>query len=178
MAVALVAGQAMLYAVIGWLTFMQSPAGPVPERADPPVAPRIALPTASMVLPPVSLSTTRAPSAPERTVTRTGRPVTPAGAVTKRPPAPSPEPARPKPSRPKPAPEVPAEPAPVEVIAPVAPPTAPDLGTAPDPAQTDEVQGPVVPGEPCDPAGALGVTSDGVALRCEEQDERLVWQII
>jgi hypothetical protein len=57
---------------------------------------------------------------------------------------------------------------------------SPDTGPAPSPspADSEEIQGPVEVGQPCDPEGAFGVTADAVSLRCVlQEDGTVVWQI-
>jgi hypothetical protein len=172
-AVALVAGQAALCAVIGWLTFGPAPAPSRPSAAlDPPAPPRLAMPSISIAPPPTSAPptspppTTRATSSPRAAVARFARPP--------RPPAPPKQPDREGTSEVPPLPlDSPISPTPTESASP-----SPDPNASPLPSSTDVVQHPVVEGGPCEPEGALGRTVDDVALRClRGEDGRLVWQI-
>ena len=165
LAVALLAGQAALCAVIGWVTF-GPPTGPSPQQAaDPLAAPRLAMPTASVAMPPPPAPATRAPASPAAGPAKAAR--------TTR------SPAREQDERAGAVDE------PTTMIAPATtPPSEPpapspdEASTPPAPTATDDVQGPVVEGEPCEPENALGVTADGVSLRCvRQEDGGLVWQL-
>ena len=165
-AVALVAGQAALCVVIGWVTF--GPSGPEPEPqpqaagGGPPLSERIVFPTPptvpAVVAPPPGASASKAPSSPRASRSSTS-PTTRATSkqVTE-----------------EPQPNIaPAEDAPV--------PPEPDPGVAATlpPSSIAPVQSPAVEDESCDPEGAEGLTSDGVELRCVlDAGGDLVWQII
>ena len=165
-AVALVAGQAALCAVIGWVTFGPSGSEPEPEpqAAGPTLSDRIVFTTPPTIPPPVvaapppRASASKAPSSPRASKSTTS-PTTRATSkqVTE-----------------EPQPNIaPAEDAPV--------PPEPDPGVAATlpPSSIAPVQSPAVEDESCDPEGAEGLTSDGVELRCVlDAGGELVWQII
>ncbi len=169
-AAALVAGQAALCAVIGWVTFGTPDAAPpsAARPADPPAARSIVVPTVSMALP--------VPAAPAATTT--------AGTATTRPKAPTRAPKPPRPATTPPrarttsVPVPPTTPAtPVFTAEPTAAPPAADVGATAAPT-SPEVQKPVVVGEPCDPPGASGRTADDVDVRCVRGDDGPPrWQI-
>ena len=169
---ALAAGQALLCAVIGWLTFGSGPAGshpaPPSQPADPLAAPPLVMPTASMALPPTSApATTSAPRSRAAAPVRSSRPA--------RPPAPPRVPQRTRTEPPAvtiAAPDDTAEPQP-----PAAAPE-PDPAATPVPSSSADVQLSVTVGDACEPPGALGITDDDVALICVPgPDGRPVWQI-
>jgi hypothetical protein len=162
-AVALVAGQAALCAVIGWVTFGPSEAKPDAAGVHPLTKP-IVFPTA----PPLPLRAAPVPpdvSTSKKQESRAARPSrTPTTRATANPAADRPQP----------------------VIAPAAtsrepvPTTPPGLAATqpPAPSPSEVVQSPVVVGRPCRPEGAKGRTSDAVDLRCvKDADGDLVWQI-
>jgi hypothetical protein len=161
-AVALATGQAALCAVIGWVTF-GSP-DPAPSRATRPVAPPIVMPTAGMGLP-VSAApvlTTSAVRSRPKTSTRAPKPPRPATTPSAR---------------------VTTTTAPRPLVAPsqhstgpVTLPTTGDPATSPTPTPS-EVQEGVVPGEPCDPPGAVGRTIDDVEVHCKRAGDIAIWQI-
>ena len=177
-AVALVIGQALLYALIGWLTLGHSrsephrPAAPVDQLAAPPLVPA---PTATVTrsaiaaskqprrpssATPGRLRATTAPAAPARRTTAPTKPpvpisVPPADAVPPPVPiAPSP-PASPAPALPGPTSEAPRTPLP--------------SGTSGPPSDIDpvggEIQQPVVVGVWCRPQGAFVRTAEGELVR-------------
>ena len=167
---ALVAGQAALCAVIGWMTFGPSETKPQAVRAaDPPGEP-VVLPTASTWMPPLHVppaptSAGKSAAAPAPRVSRSARP-----AKVRRTSAPTREKPRTvmAPEESKQIPSEPAAPNP-ELASPV-PPVPPSAGA---------VQRPVVVGERCQPEGAPGRTADDVELKCvRDRDGALVWQII
>jgi hypothetical protein len=171
-AVVLAAGQALLCAVIGWLTFGSGPAGSHSAQPSPPVnplaAPPLVMPTASMVLPATRApATTRAPrsraAAPARSI-RPGRPPAP--------------PRAPQRSSTEPPPEVMAVPDDTPTPQPPAAAPEPDPAATPAPSGSGEVQLSRTVGDACDPPGAPGITDDNVALTCVPgSDGRPVWQI-
>jgi hypothetical protein len=185
MAVALVAGQAALCAVIGWVTL----GGPQPHRAGPPTPnPRAGGP---LVAPPLTVAPappTSVPPAPRTSV----RP-----APTSAPPAPLPPPvivqAGATSTRPptftalQRLPSITPTPMPVtaaKTIPPVAPTvlaspsSGSNLAPTPTPAASDIQQG-VVVGDPCDPVGANGTTVDGTPVLCVLEDDGVPrWQIM
>ena len=165
-AVALLAGQAALCAVIGWVTFGPPQTGPRSQQPVAPLAaPPLAMPTASVAMPPTPTPSTRAPKsdADRARSTRIHR-----------------APAPPAQKRARTVEERPATVLAPDSLAPEPPAPSPDVAATPppDPTESGEVQGPVVEGEPCDPEGALGLTVDDVSLRCVRlEDDRIVWQI-
>ncbi len=172
-AAALVAGQAVLCAVIGWVTFGSS--GPPPSVAgravDAPTVPPIMVPTASMAIP-------LPPSpAPGTTATATRRAQESTRPARKPPPKPVATPGvrtTTVPERPTTVATTTAETRPA--VPPSVPPVA-DPAATPAPMPT-EVQQEVVAGEPCDPPGALGETVDDVEVSCVRgPDGRPSWQI-
>ena len=164
MAAALVAGQAALCAVIGWLTFGPSEPAPRAAAVNPPAA-QISAPTLPVLTLPPPLP---APApAPSNSVAKTVKPPVKSSkpAVTR------------KPSKPvvDEKPQIVIEPAKSKEPS-VSP--NPELQATPPPAPVGEVQGPVVKGLPCSPEGAKGETLQDVALRCAKDDDGdLVWQI-
>jgi hypothetical protein len=172
-ATALVAGQALLCAVIGWVTIGPPDAGPRAARtveplAAPPVVPSLAgpAPAPPRVSPPPDSAQTPSPrgSRARSSASRAPAPPRRTRATT------------------KPAP--PPDESPTLVIAPPEPGetrTTPDPGiigtVAPSPVET--VQGPVTVGEECEPEGAPGITADDRKVRCVRNDDGdLRWQII
>jgi hypothetical protein len=163
-AVALVAGQATLCAVIGWVTF--GPPEPAPQAAGVnPLTSPIELPTSSLPLPPLPMP----PAPPDASMSKAA-PLSPR----------APRSSKPATSRAtsKPAAEEPRPIIATDEVPPEPPPTSPTLNLTPPPSAVDEVQFPVVEGAPCSPEGAQGLTSEQVELRCEKDDDGdLVWQI-
>jgi hypothetical protein len=154
MAVALVAGQAALCAVIGWVTFGAghpdrpgNAAQAVDPLADPP---QIEPPATAAPAPPGSATVPPAPPAAKASTSTRA----------------SSHPAAPKPHRSTPARAAPV-PAPRQSAA--APRPSPPGGQAelqhPSPAPTGTQSGAVL-GEPCDPVGAPGLTVDHIVLHC------------
>lgn len=172
-ATALVAGQALLCGVIGWVTFGRSDAGP--QAAPVAVEPAAPLPAAPSVFVPAPLPP-EAPSSPSPPpATRSARAKT---SVSRSPAAPL-RTRTTTPTRPAPPAD---EPPPTLVIAPPEPtrgtPNPGLIGTVP-PAPSDPVQRPVTVGDECAPEGALGVTADDRWVRCVRDDDGdLRWRII
>jgi hypothetical protein len=165
---ALVAGQALLCAVIGWLTF--GPPDAAEETAAPvqPVAapPPLVIPSITVALPPTPPPSTRA--------TTEEPPNPPPRARSSRSPR---QPVAPKPAGRQVDTGEPGTPVVAPPVEP-APAPSPDVNATPTPSESAEVQGPVVAGEPCEPEGAPGVTDDEVALRCVRADDgQLRWEI-
>ena len=170
-AVALLVGQALLCAVIGWLNFGPSQAhrgkaSPVdPPMAAPPfVAPLPSVPQ------PLSAPAETARPAPARTSAKVKASTSPA----KRSPAPPPEPEFPQPvNGPSRSPSTTPR-------APAAPPETPGLTTDPPlPSPRDDVQAPVKVGDKCDPEDARGRTATGTPVRCVRDDDGdLRWEIV
>ena len=154
-AVALIAGQALLCGVVGWVTFGAGPArhssAPVPT-VEPLAGKPLTIPTPAPPPPrPPKSSASSSPSARESSVK-----AVPATTAT-----------RPRPTS-KPAARIP-----LKQVSP--PPPVPAL---PIPASADPVQSPVELFDVCAPAGALGRTADGVSVRCVLGiDGTLHWQI-
>jgi hypothetical protein len=169
-AVALLAGQALLCAVIGWLNFGPSPAHRGAARpVDPLAAPPFVAPAPSAGRVKTSAATPR----PTRTSAKEKAPTT-------RPP---------RPTLPPPDPESPSivdAPSPaassLEPVQPAPPETTPELGTRPpppSPSPSDKVQAPVKVSDDCAPEGALGKTSNGTNVRCvRKADGELRWEIV
>jgi hypothetical protein len=159
-AVALVAGQAVLCAVIGWVTFGSGHThrtGPVPS-VEPLAAKPLVIPPPAVVPPPKPPRSSATPSAGKKDTTSasssprssTGQPHAAPASVA--------ETTR-SPGRPSPPPEEPAL-------------------TQPSPSSDDEVQSPVKLLDACDPVDALGLTVAGLSLRCVKgADGSLHWQI-
>ena len=182
-AVALVVGQAMLCAAIGWVIFSYSR-----EHAhrDSPVVDQMAAPPAGIPPPPSGLTPipTRAPTSPAPTTrktrttsTRPAEPVPPATIDT-----PSIEaatgaltfpglPAGAAPAATSESPQLSQAPSAVPVG------TAPTAAASPTP--TEAVEEPVVAGAPCNRLGALGRTADGADVRClPDARGHLRWKIV
>ncbi|WP_203815589.1 hypothetical protein [Paractinoplanes ferrugineus] len=158
MAVALVLGQALLCALVGYLTLGRSGAQPRADQlAEPPLAPPVTA-TRSFEPPSSAAPSSRAATAtgkPKRRNTagsgrsRTAPPPAPPGLATRSPmtllgPSPSARPPGPTPGSGNP-------------FLPPRPPTVPPGGP---------VQRPVTVGDLCVPAGAFGFTSDDTLVRC------------
>ena len=172
-AVALVAGQAALCAVIGYVTFGPGPAGGTADRAGEARAPAV-MPTASIGLPAAPM-----PAVPEPSTSRqTPRPKSHGRAAddvkaepeTKRT-------TRYADDRPETisAPDAGGEPVPK----PPKPPKPQPTEDAGDPAATPggELSGPVKVGDECETEGARGLTSAGDVVRCVRTAAgELLWQ--
>ncbi|MEV4707142.1 hypothetical protein [Actinoplanes sp. NPDC049316] len=179
-AVALVTGQALLGAVIGFMTFDRDEAGPAASRAAEPAA-----------APPIVAPAPSTPAATEASQPPGKRAVADASSGTRRVPA-SPAPAFPAPAFPAPASSAPAEavtrpgtspsptrtssaPAPLPPSSSAAP--APGLLPSPD-ADQPGAETPVAR-EPCEEEGATGRTGDGKTVRCRrDRDGRLRWRLV
>lgn len=157
-ATALIASQAVLCAVIGWVTFgSKEPAHSQPRAAEPLLGPPIVVPPASVA--PVTTPPALGPVKPDRTT----------GSLPKQSLAPIRSSAAAQARR--------AEP----TLAP-APSTSARIGADlvhPATPSASAVQTGAEVGEKCDPEDADGVTTDGIAVRClPDEDGNLVWQII
>ncbi|WP_127497508.1 hypothetical protein [Actinoplanes solisilvae] len=164
LAVALVVGQALLCALIGWLTLGQSR----PEPARPPgssVVDAMGAPPS----PPAIRPTSRAVPAPATRARKATS--TPAPRRSTNTPAPRTAATTPTPVPIEGPPEDPA------VVPPVPPPAASPPATSPPPA--DVVQQPVREGDECRPLGARGRTAKGEDVRCvREWPRQLRWRIV
>lgn len=160
LAVALVAGQAALCAVIGWVTFGPSEPAPKASGAQTLSGP-IVFPTPT--LPPVLVA-----PAPPRAPASKGS--SPRASRSSRPPTSR---ATSEPAAEKPQPVMATDQSPIVPM-----PPDPDLAATPPPSPIQEVQFPVVQGTPCDPEGAKGLTDKDVDLQCvKDHDGDLRWQI-
>jgi hypothetical protein len=173
-AAALVAGQALLCGVIGFVTFDDEAETEPAARAAPPLAdPQIGVPRPGGPRPaPSSAPGIDAPSGSAAAVRRWSREAA-SRAV------PRPAPSAVLPASPAPPPGPPASPGAVPV--PPAPPaqvTSPPAGLLPSaPAAEDDLHAPVEVGERCDEAGALGWTARGRIVRCARgHDGDLRWR--
>jgi hypothetical protein len=179
-ATALVAGQAALCAVIGWITFgaTHGPARTASAPVDPLAGAPLVIPPPSVV-PPVLPKTGPAVTA-KATATSIDRTTAPRSRRTARhsspPPPAAPPPVAPPPVAPLPAPTAPTT---TSTDPPPSPPASDDSQLiVPTPTPTPQIQQPVVVREPCDPENALGKTAAGVALVCvHAADGTLRWQI-
>lgn len=151
-AVALLVGQALLGALIGWLTLGRSPAADGGAAVDHLVAPPFAAPPATSPAPARSSAQPAGggSSAPAEIRTPATRRNLPAAQRTTTPPPPPPDPPDPSPPLVTGSPELITEPPPAPL----------------PPSATPEVQEPVVIGERCRPPGAFGRTADGIEVRC------------
>ena len=166
-AVSLVTGQALLGAVIGFVTFDRDDGAPVaPRAADVVAAPPIVVPAPSLPVPSRSSRAPRKRAAAEVS-TSIRRTVPPPAEPTET------ETERPRTSTaPRPATTAP-EPAPSSTPPPPAPPPTALLPPEYD-APPDDT--PVIR-ERCDEEGATGRTDDGRAVRCErDRDGDLRWR--
>jgi hypothetical protein len=169
-ATALVAGQALLCGVIGWVTFGPSEPGPRAARTVEPLAPLPVVP--SVVVPPAP------PRASPPSRPASSRSVRAKSSASRSPAAPK----RPRVTTEPPPPA--DEPPPTLVIAPpdqdkTRTPPSPGLVGTGTPTPTASVQGPVTVGGECEPEGAPGVTADDRRVRCVRAgDGDLRWQII
>lgn len=168
MAVALLIGQALLCALIGWLTLGRSPSAPgagtvVGQAAAPP--PRV-VPAPD---PPTPAATSRAPEAPasktRRPAQRTTRPSPVPTRTVSPPPATSSAPA-PAPPTTVPSVTPSSEPIALPPEPPAVTPTESE-DPAPEGDEPDEkIQWNVTVGERCYPEGAYGKTRRGALVRC------------
>lgn len=178
-AIALVVSQALLCALIGWLTLGRRGSGTaVDELAAPPQVPPPTV-TSSYATPSPS-ATTSAP-APRAT---TGPAATDADVVTATSTR-STATARPSATAPPAVPDIvlPVVPEPIVSLLPTPTPSRsavpPQLPGASARPQVPEVPGPVVVGEPCTPEWAWGRTADGTLVRClRTWHHSLRWKIV
>jgi hypothetical protein len=161
-AVALVAGQAALCAVLGYLTFGAGPSTTsAPDRAAEARAPAV-MPTASLAvpvapMPPVpgtSASTRSTPQRKSRTVVGAKAEPSPRKKATRQ---------AEEPPRTIIAPDDGADPAPQ--------PTGPKPTGGATATPGDELSGPKKVGDPCDTEGLLGLTAEGKPVRCTRDDD-------
>jgi hypothetical protein len=181
-AVALVAGQAALCAVIGWVTLGGPHTAGLPAPNPLAGGPLVVPPLTVAPAPPTSVPT--APRTSVRPAPTSAPPaplpppvIVPAGATSTRPPTST-----------APQPHPPIPPAPMPVTAAKTPPVAPtvlaspssDSNLAPTPTPTaSDIQQGVVVGDPCDPVGAAGTTVDGTPVLCVLGDDGVQrWQIM
>lgn len=164
MAVALVVGQAMLCALIGWLTLGRHRAEPTRPPGSS-VVDQLAIPALTSAAPPsrgtisataLSRPTSAAPrrAAPARTTVTAD---VPPPAV---PPAGDPQPINAPPDDPV-APPMPPPPSPSRTQTP-----APSAATPSPTTSPEVVQEPVRVGDECRPLGAYGRTAEGDPVRC------------
>jgi hypothetical protein len=154
-ATALVVSQALLCAVIGWVTFdHHDRSGSSAEAAGPVLTPPVVVPSASVR--PVLPSRTLGESRLLRNPTKADEPT------------------------------IPTQSPPVSLAPPsAAPPSAapssagPPLGFQAEPSPSESaIQQDAIPGKPCDPAGADGITHTGQAVRCRKgRSGDLIWRI-
>lgn len=175
-AAALVAGQVLLGAVIGWVTFGES--SPTPQaagRIEPPAAPLPVVPPETSGPGPAVTVPPEPPVRPGASPSRVRSTKRPAGG-----------PARPARTRTTaPAPQPPAEEPPPQLVIslPPSPTVLPSGGPGrgrrtPPPAPSPSVQGPVRVGDRCEPEGAAGRTADDRPVLCARGDDgELRWQI-
>lgn len=155
-AVALVTGQALLCAIIGFVTF-GSPGDAAPS-ADA-AGPRLAGP-------PIVVSPTGAPSPSRSAASKKRSTSRSTAAIRQRSPAPTAPAARRSPTRPAAPPStgiVPVVPAPPAPSGSLLPPI--DLFPRPS-AESDDPEAPAVANARCDDEGATSETADGQAVRC------------
>jgi hypothetical protein len=168
-AVALIVGQALLVALIGWLTFGQA-GGPRPAVDQVAAPPQVPPPTATSRYASPSRSATTSLHPP-----RVGVPATTdrKAAPRRTPPATAdpPDPAPPSTLVETPSPAATVTPVPSNsALVPPAPPAASDVPV---------VQTPVTVGDRCWPEGAYGRTADGTLVRClRTTHHRRRWKIV
>ncbi|MCO8272058.1 hypothetical protein M1L60_15800 [Actinoplanes sp. TRM 88003] len=167
MAVALVVGQAVLCALIGWLTLGQSRSEPArspgaavdqlaaPPPADPatPSARTVIAPT-TQAREPVPATSRPAPRKKKRSPAAPERPATTTAPTTRAPQPISVPPDPPALVPPAPPPSPPPSPSPSSAL-PSSP--SPSAGLVRDPVRV---------GDECRPTGAYGRTAEGVLVRC------------
>ncbi|SNY11874.1 hypothetical protein [Paractinoplanes atraurantiacus] len=171
MAVALVIGQALLCALIGWLTLGRSSSDPggsgaaVDQAAAPPPRLTSAAPAPAVPAPEPPVAASRGPQAPVSKTRRPAKTATPGKPTTSPPssPAASP-PAAPEPSVPS------VTPSSELILLPPEPPTT-SASASPTPRDQprpdgDKVQRDVTVGDRCWPEGAFGRTRDDQLVRC------------
>ncbi|MBU2662022.1 hypothetical protein KOI35_00730 [Actinoplanes bogorensis] len=182
MAVALVVGQALLCALIGWLTLGRArPDDPAPPGS---VVDQLAAPP--LAAPPVPVPSSSSSRAPAVSSTRERKAIRPAPTTTAPVPTRTPQPISVPPEEPAIVPPVPPAPSPsaspsVSVPVSASPITVPSPVTTPSPPAKapDEVQQPVVVGDECRPEGALGRTAEGELVKCvRDGRHRARWKIV
>lgn len=184
-AVALVVGQALLCALIGWLTIGRghSPGSSVDQMAAPAVPPTV---TSRYATPSRSAATTSrataSPTSAEKTADRKPlRSPTIRATSTRRAEPPDPAPPAPAPSAPAPASsEAPALPLPTIVATTTGPgpALAPPLPLPPSPVVTETFE-PITVGDYCRYVGAYAITADGTLVRCVRMwRHRPRWKIV
>lgn len=172
-AVALVAGQAALCAVIGFVTFGPGSAGGSADRASEARAPAV-MPTASIGLPAAPMPMVPKPSATSRTAPNPkshGRAADEADAEPR-----TERSTRHADDRPETisAPDAGDTPAP----SPTEPPPSEDAGEPPA-GPGSGLSGPVKAGDECDTEGDRGRTAAGETVRCTRtDDDELRWRIV
>lgn len=184
MAVALLVGQALLVALIGWVTLGASSAPhgkpatvdemaaaparrPMPNdgRHDP-APPGLFVPPPLVPSSSHRSSSPRIPSSPRLSSSHPPAPAAPAPSLPM--PIPSPSSSAADPSLKASVTQPPAPPAELPSV-------SPRGGATP----TQTTQSPVTVGEECDPEGAFGSTAQGTVVRCEADDpERPRWKIV
>jgi hypothetical protein len=167
---ALLAGQAVLCAVIGWVTFGPSETGPQGKSAVAPLAGLPIVASAPNVRPP---ATTTTPTTPNRKKKASPRSSSYAPVL---PPAPPVEDVDDGPPTEDPSPSALIAPAPTTTL----PPPGPELAGSgsPTPTPTPSTQRSVVVNEPCTPEGGFGLTDEDQTLRCDLVGGELVWRTI
>jgi hypothetical protein len=169
-AVALVAGQAALCAVIGYLTL----GGPHPHSSAAPAAPDplagapLVVPPAQVMPPPATSAAPKPPPVSTRRKSATGGaggPAEPAARIRHRTPV---------------ATSPPVSHPPSALPSPPSPPGSPIGGQLVTPKPTGSgVQQDVTAGDPCSPIGADGRTTDGKTVRClPDVDGQLRWRLV
>jgi hypothetical protein len=178
MAVALVVGQAMLCALIGWLTLGRNRPDPVRPPGSA-VVDQLAVPPLGGPEPSLSRSSIAPATQERRAATKrpSQRRSTPAPAAPTTPPTRSPEPILAPPDDPvavTPAP--PSPPATSSTPAPSSPTASPPTLPSASPAFVPD---PVEVGDECRPVGAYGRTAEGELVRCvREWRHRARWKIV
>ena len=181
-AVALVAGQAALCAVIGWITLGGPHTAGLPAPNPLAGGPLVVPPLTVAPAPPTSVPT--APRTSVRPAPTSAPPaplpppvIVPAGATSTRPPT-STARQRPLPITPTPIPVTTAKTFPPVAPTVLASPSGTNLAPTPTPTASDIQRG-VVVGDPCDPVGAAGTTVDGTPVLCVLGDDGVQrWQIM
>jgi hypothetical protein len=165
-----VTGQAVLCAVIGFLTFGGGPGPDTAGRNTEAQAPVI-MPTASIGLPAAPL-----PRVPRKPAESHAKPE-PKGKRTTRPAGERKATAKPSPARTTEPPRPIS--APDDGPAPLPPRPKPPNGIAPTATPGDEPSAPVEEDDKCETEGQRGHTTDGDAVRCAKADDgTLSWQIV
>jgi hypothetical protein len=180
-AVALVVGQALLCALIGWLTLGRGhgSGSSVDQMAAPPAVPPTV--TSRHVTPGRSVATasvaTASPAGGTRTADRKA-PRSPAIRATSTRPADPPDPAPPTPAPAPATSETPALPVPTIVATTTGPGSALAPPVPPSPTVTDTSE-PITIGDYCRPEGAYAIAADGTLVRCVRTwRHRPRWKIV